>query len=77
MVRRISPQASEHPEAGVAMWKIVGDGLRATFAHRVIFHTLVINFISSIFNAGAFMTVLPFIIKRVYEGNALGLQLPS
>lgn len=73
MVRRIAPQASEYPETGVAMWKIVGDGLRATFAHRVIFHTLVINFISSIFNAGAFMTVLPFIIKRVYEGNALGL----
>ncbi len=72
-VRRISPEASKFPETGVPMWKVVGDGLRATFEHRVIFHTLVINFISSIFNAGAFMTVLPFIVKRVYEGNALGL----
>lgn len=72
-VRRISPEASANPEPGVPMWKVVGDGLRATFEHRVIFQTLVINFVSSIFNAGAFMTVLPFIIKRVYEGDALGL----
>ena len=34
---------------------------------------LVINFISSIFNAGAFMTVVPFVVKRAYDGNALQL----
>lgn len=73
MVRRIDPAASVHPETGVPAWQVIGDGLKATFRHRVIFHTLLINFVSSIFNAGAFMTVLPFIIKRVYEGDAFGL----
>ena len=29
-----------------------------------------LNFSSSIFNAGAFLTVLPFVVERVYEGNA-------
>ncbi len=72
-VRRISPAQSESREAGVPMWKVVGAGLRATFEHRVIFQTLLINLVSSIFNAGAFMTVLPFIIKRVYDGDAFGL----
>lgn len=72
-VRRFQPQPSESTQQGMPMWKVVALGLRATFEHRVIFHTLIINFISSIFNAGAFTTVLPFIIKRVYEGDAFGL----
>ncbi len=45
-------------------------GLRAIYEHKVIYHVLGINFVSSIFNAGAFVTVFPFIIKRVYEGDA-------
>lgn len=72
-VRRITARASTYQETGEPTWKIVLLGLKATYQHRTIFHTLVINFISSIFNAGAFMTVLPFIIKRVYDGDALGL----
>ncbi len=74
-VRQIGAQPSAFPEAGVPTWKVVAEGLKATYAHRVIFHTLLINFVSSIFNAGAFTTVLPFIIKRVYEGDALGLAI--
>ena len=45
-------------------------GLRAVYRQKVVFHTLLINFMSSIFNAGAFMTVVPFIIKRIYAGDA-------
>ena len=45
------------------------------YRHKVILQTLVINFVSSIFNAGAFMTVFPFIIKRIYEGDALLLSM--
>ena len=45
-------------------------GLQTIYEHKVIYHVLSINFVSSIFNAGAFMTVFPFIIKRIYEGDA-------
>ena len=72
-VRRISAELPDNRHQGVATWRVIADGLRATLAHRTIFHTLLINILSSIFNAGAFMTVLPFIIKRVYQGNALSL----
>ncbi len=74
-IRRMSAQAPTFIDHGEPTWKIVLEGLKATYHHRIILHTLVINFISSIFNAGAFATVLPFIIKRVYEGDALGLAM--
>lgn len=48
----------------------IREGLEATFKQQVIFQVLVINFVSSIFNAGAFMTAFPYIIKRVYDGDA-------
>jgi len=51
------------------------EGLRATYKAKVILNVLVINFASSIFNAGSFMTVLPFIIKRVYDGDAVTLSI--
>ena len=50
-------------------------GLIQTYRDKVILNVLGISFVSSIFNAGAFMTVYPFIIKRVYDGNALMLSL--
>lgn len=52
-------------------WSTIMAGLKAIYQHKVIYHVLGINFISSIFNAGAFITVFPFIIKRIYEGDAL------
>ena len=48
----------------------IRQGLNATFKHPVIFHVLTITFASSIFNAGAFITVFPFIVVRIYEGSA-------
>jgi len=53
----------------------IREGLTATFKHQVIFQVLVINFVSSIFNAGAFMTAFPYIIKRVYDGDAALLAI--
>ncbi len=49
------------------------EGLRATVRHRVIAPVLLINFTSSIFNAGSFMTVFPYIVKRIYDGDAFML----
>jgi len=58
---------------GSALAGIV-EGLRATYRSRVIFNVLVINFVSAIFNAGSFMTVFPFVVKRVYDGDAFILS---
>ena len=73
-VRRISAAPGAGPPVGSSIKNIV-DGFKATLENRVVFHILTVNFVSSIFNAGAFMTVFPFIIKRVYEGDAALLAI--
>jgi hypothetical protein len=75
-IRRISaapPADSAGPKEPAL--KTIAAGFRATLENRVIFQILTINFASSIFNAGAFMTVFPFIIKRVYDGDAALLAI--
>ena len=47
----------------------IRQGLRATYDHQLIVNVLAITFASSIFNAGAFITVFPFIVARVYDGT--------
>ena len=77
MIQRL-PVVSLPPSAGRAQHSAlhnIMEGLRATYRTKVIFHVLMINFVSSIFNAGAFMTVFPFIMKRVYDGDALMLAV--
>jgi len=70
-VRRISPvPPPEQIGPKVSAISTIAAGFRATLENRVVFQILIINFASSIFNAGAFMTVFPFIIKRVYDGDA-------
>lgn len=56
-------------------WREIVAGLEATYRDRVILPLLTINFVSSIFNAGSFMTVYPFIVKRIYDGDAFMLSL--
>jgi predicted MFS family arabinose efflux permease len=70
-IRLIRPAAVTSVDQAEPMWKVVLAGFKAVYDHKVILQTLIINFVSSIFNAGAFMIVFPFIIKRVYEGDAL------
>ncbi len=74
-VRRLPVQVSKVTENKEPAWKSIAAGLRAACQNKVIFHVLGINFVSSIFNAGAFMTVFPFIVKRIYEGDALLLSI--
>ena len=45
------------------------------FTRCRIFNVLLITFASSIFNAGSFITVFPFIVARVYDGTAWLLAL--
>lgn len=75
-IRRISPVAPpQSAEGREPALRTIAAGFRATLENRVIFQILTINFASSIFNAGAFMTVFPFIIKRVYDGDAALLAI--
>ncbi len=70
-VNKASHQAARARESAL---KGIAEGLKATYRSKVIFNVLVINFVSSIFNAGSFMTVFPFIVKRVYSGDAFTLS---
>jgi predicted MFS family arabinose efflux permease len=70
LIRSIAAQAPNPNAAQTSALRNIADGFRATFQHRVVFDVLAITFVSSIFNAGAFFMVLPFIIKRIYDGDA-------
>jgi MFS family permease len=66
-----TPPSPQPP--GETSWHRLINGFKATYNNKKVFHLLVINFVSSVFNAGAFMTVVPFVVKRAYEGDALQL----
>ncbi|MEC7076834.1 MAG: MFS transporter [Pseudomonadota bacterium] len=71
MMLRIAPMpAGRSTGAAASPIQGIAEGLRATYRSPVIFDALLINFVSSIFNAGSFVTAFPFIVKRVYEGDA-------
>ena len=72
-IRKIAPSPPAPLGSKEPMLHIIYAGLQASHANKTIFNTLVINFISSVFNGGAFVTVLPFIVKRSYDGDAIGL----
>lgn len=71
-IRRITPLVLP-PARKEPTVKVILAGLKAAYNNRTILHTLIITFTSGVFNAGAFMTALPFIVKRTYAGDALGL----
>ncbi len=66
------PPANVNAAGSIAQ---VREGFVATMQSKVIMSVLLINFVSTIFNAGSFMTVFPFIVKRVYEGDAFLLSV--
>ncbi len=72
-VTRIKPlPINPNPERRSTM-TVMLEGFRAAYNNKTVFHTLIITFTSGVFNAGAFMTALPFIVKRAYDGDAFGL----
>ena len=72
-VMKIAPLPIARRDSTTSTFDSMLDGFRASYKNKNIFHTLIITFTSGVFNAGAFMTALPFIVKRVYDGDALGL----
>ena len=73
-IRRLKPQPPLEKKTE-SSFKNIADGFKAIHKQPDIMQTLIINFTSSIFNAGAFMTVFPFIVKEIYDGDALLLSL--
>ena len=72
-VTKIAPLSAPPPSSRDSTWDTMIAGFHSAINNKTILHTLIITFTSGIFNAGAFMTALPFIVKRAYDGDALGL----
>jgi hypothetical protein len=45
-------------------------GIKATWRHPLIRSIVTLNFLSSLFNAGAYTIAIPYIVKDVYGGDA-------
>lgn len=71
-IRRLAPSPSTAASKSErrSAWRDVVEGLGVTARHPTVRSVVSINFVSSAFNAGAFLTVFPFIVTRVYDGEA-------
>ncbi len=58
-------------EASKSMTAIIREGLVYTWNFKLARDIVGLNFLSSFFNAGAWMVAIPFIVSRIYEGDAL------
>ncbi len=68
-IRRIGPQAVNDTASAEPMLRLILEGFRASWRQRAVFDAMTVNFVSSIVNAGAFLTVFPFMVFRVYGGD--------
>ena len=46
------------------------EGLHATWSAPLLRHLISLNFVSSLFNAGAYIVAIPFIVTEIYQGDA-------
>ena len=69
-IRRIGAHESVNPDSAEPAWRQIRDGFRASYRKRPVFDAMTVNFASSIFNAGGFLTAFPFIVREVYDGDA-------
>jgi len=53
-----------------AAWRSVREGLVVMGRHALIRSVLLLNFASMLFNAGTYTLVLPFMLTKVYQGDA-------
>lgn len=56
-------------------WRAVLDGLVVIRQNPVVLHVLIVNFTSMLFNAGSFFLIFPFLMTKVYGGDASFLAL--
>jgi predicted MFS family arabinose efflux permease len=62
------PRLTEDRAPGLSVTLLTG--LRAVWRHRTIRDLTAFNLLSSLFNAGAYIIVVPFIVKDLYAGDA-------
>ncbi len=74
-IRRIGSHESVNPGSAEPAWRQIREGFRASYRKRPVFDAMTVNFASSIFNAGGFLTAFPFIVREVYDGDAELLSL--
>ncbi len=48
----------------------IGSGLKAVLRMPLVRNVIGLNFLSSLFNAGAYIIVIPYIVKEIYLGDA-------
>jgi MFS family permease len=65
-VRRLPPM----PATAIGSRPDLLGGVKATWRNPLIRNIIVLNFLSSLFNAGAYIVAVPFIVKDVYGGDA-------
>jgi predicted MFS family arabinose efflux permease len=63
------PSLPGHHAAGIPRPRFSG-GLRAVWSRPLIRDLVGLNFLSSLFNAGAYVIVIPYIVKEIYFGDA-------
>jgi len=76
LIRRLPAVPMESPALQPPpAWRSVLDGLVVIRRNPVVLHVLIVNFTSMLFNAGSFFLIFPFIMTKVYGGDAAFLAL--
>ena len=63
--------SSDQSIAEDSMIRTISDGLVYTWRFKLARDVIGMNFVSSFFNAGGWFVAIPFIVSRIYEGDAL------
>ncbi len=64
-IRQLPPLPMNHTEKPK-----ISDGLKALKKLPLVRNVVLLNFLSSLFNAGAYIVAIPYIVKEVYGGDA-------
>ena len=69
------PKTTLEPKLATSALTNIREGLKAARQSPVVLSVLTINFVALIFNAGAFNIVVPYMVKRIYDGGAADLGI--
>ena len=69
------PKTTLEPKLATSALTNIREGLKAARQSPVVLSVLTINFVALIFNAGAFNIVVPYMVKRIYDGSAADLGI--
>ena len=70
MTHQLESAKPSVPESKQSAMETILEGLQHVWHFKLCRDLVALNFLSSLFNAGAWIVAIPFIINRVYEGDA-------